>query len=167
MYDFTVRWEKQRWLFSADSTESAINRRYYGKIDKVFFLVKWSQRDGAYAVTYEDQQVTGHTWFESTLVGVIQTIMADRAGFTEYERYKKKYPTVETATPTGLLVGHAQIYVVRYRDNSRWWYTANDTTSDPEDRGNALWASKMFTADVLPSKEHVLKYLIRGTFGTV
>jgi hypothetical protein len=58
-----------------------------------------------------------------------------------------------------MYVGNTQIYVVRFIDNTRWWYEAIQDMSDRAD-----WISKLFKPDIQPSKEHLLKQMIKGNF---
>ena len=158
--DFTVRWEKQKWEFKV--VPSSTDRRtatYRGKIEKVFFLVKRDFHDATYTIQWDDMTHSGYTFFESVIVKEIQTIMANRAGLSQYERHRKNYATSTTATPTKLYIGDAQIYVTKFSDNSRWWYEATRNSREDSD-----WSSKLFKPDIEPSKEHLFKQMIKGNF---
>jgi hypothetical protein len=132
---------------------------YHGKVDKVHFLIKWNRQNDEYTIMWDDLTHKGSGYFTHTLGQSVQTIMADRAGLSQYERYQKNYPTSKTSTPTMMYVGNAQIYVVRYIDNTRWWYEAIQDMNDRAD-----WISKLFKPDIQPSKEHLLKQMIKGNF---
>lgn len=160
--NFTVKWEKQKWEFKvASPLVPLVNTTitYHGKVEKVFFLVKWNRHDDTYTIQWDDLIHTGSAWFHRTIAEAIQTIMADRAGFTMYERWRKNYPTAKSSAPTNLHIGNARVYVVRYTDNTRWWYEAISTSRDDAD-----WVSKLFKPEVQPSKEHLLKQMIKGNF---
>jgi hypothetical protein len=161
--DFTVKWEKKRWEFKVTTPSEllAINSTltYHGKVENVYFLVKWNRHNDTYTIQWDDKSHTGSAWFTQTIVEAIQTIMADRAGFTMYERYQKNYPTAKSSAPTKMYVGSATVYVVRYTDNSRWWYEAISRMRDDAD-----WVSKLFKPNVQPSKDHLLTQLITGSF---
>lgn len=161
---FIVRWNKQKWEFKTNDSTAYTNNKftYYGKVEKVFFLVKWNRQDDTYSIAWDDMTHTGSAWFSSTIAEAIQTIMADRAEFTMYERWRKNYPTFKGFTPTQLFVGNARINVVRFNDNSRWWYEAKS-----ESQEDAEWKSKFFKSDVEPSKDHLLKQMIKGDFTLV
>jgi hypothetical protein len=158
--DFTVRWDKQNWEFKV--VPLSTDRRtttYHGKIEKVFFLVKRDFHEATYTIQWDDMTHSGYTFFESAIVGEIQTIMANRAGLSQYERHRKNYATSTTATPTKLHIGNAQIYVTKFSDNSRWWYEATSNSKEYSD-----WSSKLFKPEIEPSKEHLLKQIIKGDF---
>jgi hypothetical protein len=161
--NFTVKWQKQRWEFKVATPSEllAINSTltYHGKVENVYFLVYWNRRDATYKIQWDDMAHTGTAWFSGAIAEAIQTIMADRAGFTMYERYQNNYPTTTSSTPTKLFVGRATVCVVRYTDNSRWWYETTKGMSSQAD-----WVSKFFKPDIQPSKEHLLKQLIKGNF---
>jgi hypothetical protein len=158
--DFSVKWNKQRWVFKVANEENAtFIYTYHGKIDNVFFLVKWNKHDGSVSIHWDDSVHTSITWFDSRIKEAIQTIMADRVGLSQYERHQKNYPTSTTPTPTKLHIGNAQIYVVRFTDNSRWWYE-----SVPPYRDECDWSSKLFKPDIQPSQEHLFKQMFKGKF---
>jgi hypothetical protein len=161
IYDFWVKWNKQRWDFKVanESVTQNSTTTYHGKVDNVFFLVKWHKYDGTFSIQWHDSTYTSVSWFDHCIAEQIQTIMADRAGLSQYERHKKNYPTSTTATPTKLHIGNAQIYVVRYIDDSRWWYEAL-----PPYRDECDWASKLFKPNIQPSQEHLFKQMFKGKF---
>ena len=161
--DFTVRWEKKKWEFKVATPSELLAIKstltYHGKVENVYFLVYWNRHNDTYTIQWDDMTHTGTAWFTRTIADAIQTIMADRAGLTMYERYQKNYPTAKSSTPTKLFVGNATVYVFRYTDNSRWWYEAIQGMGDHAD-----WVSKLFKPNIQPSKEHLLKQLITGDF---
>jgi hypothetical protein len=111
--DFTVKWEKQKWKFKvASPLVPLINTTvtYHGKVEKVFFLVKWNRHNDTYTVQWDDLIHTGSAWFHRTIAEAIQTIMADRAGFTMYERWRKNYPTAKSSAPTNLSAMHGYMW---------------------------------------------------------
>lgn len=161
--DFTVRWEKKKWEFKVATPSELLAIKstltYHGKVENVYFLVYWNRQNDTYIIHWDDMTHTGTAWFTRTIAEAIQTIMADRAGFTMYERYQKNYPTAKLSIPTKMFVGNATVYVVKYTDNSRWWYEAIQGMDDRAD-----WVSKLFKPTVQPSKDHLLKQLITGSF---
>jgi hypothetical protein len=159
--DFTVRWDKKNWEFKVvPSSTDRHTTTYHGKIEKAFFLVEWNRHNDTYEISCDFKPYhTGSAWFSRTIAESIQTIMANRAGLSQYERHRKNYPTAKSSAPTSLYIGNARVYVVRYIDNSRWWYEATSASRDDAD-----WESKFFKSDIQPSKEHLLKQMIKGDF---
>lgn len=155
----TIRWNKKYYTLVCEHRRfgGTIICTYTGKVMDTYFHIIWDREKYTAQITYSDniKKLTS-VYFESTLIDHVRSAMADIAGLSQHERFKRNILTDAIRHPTKFTVCGITVEVVRYSDDSRWWYSVLSDTFD--------WDSKAFQSSVTPSKEHFLAQILKGNF---